>query len=555
MPFTMKFRDRPTRVTRAAFALIVMVLPCPARAQPGVLDYGPHAVGFRSVLEPDRSRMLRARTTFDGTPVAGAPTVPMQISLWYPAQLDQVTAPLTTGDYRRLSRQPPRDVFAMVTAWQQLLGVAGRPATEGELLRALAEPRRARRDAPPLAGRHPVILGGLESPATSSVLGEYLASHGYVVITTPSLARTVTQQATAPLIAIETQARNLEFLLAFAHGVSFADDTRLGIAGINFDGMAALTFQMRNMRADAIVSVDGWEGKAGGGATLRESPYFQPVQMRVPYLVFEQDEPSVPAPLAHDRSVWDALKYSDRQWYVLREFGHVYLTTDQLTAPNLPAEAVEGYKFLYGTIREFFDAHVRKASPLGITRSRAVVKERHAAPALPPAPTGEEFEQLVMSGPITRAVEVFRRARRENPDLILVDEGTLNLYAFRFEQQKQVPETLAMRALAVDAFPSSARAAYNLGIAYANAGDVASARSALTRALTLLDADARMSAPEKERLRADIRQRLALEGDRTLFTTRRGVDAAWRIVDPIVNVGIPLVIYEPGSPGPSRCEA
>ena len=41
-----------------------------------------------------------------------------------------------------------------------------------------------------------------------------------------------------------------------------------------------------------------------------------------------------------------------------------------------------------------------------------------------------------------------------------------------------------------------------------------------------------------------------LDGDRTLFTTERGIDAAWRIVDPIVNNGIPLVLYEPGTNGP-----
>lgn len=51
--------------------------------------------------------------------------------------------------------------------------------------------------------------------------------------------------------------------------------------------------------------------------------------------------------------------------------------------------------------------------------------------------------------------------------------------------------------------------------------------------------------PPYERLIGD-----ALDGDRTLFTTERGVNAAWRIVDPIVNAGIPVTIYEPGSPGP-----
>jgi glucose-6-phosphate 1-dehydrogenase len=42
----------------------------------------------------------------------------------------------------------------------------------------------------------------------------------------------------------------------------------------------------------------------------------------------------------------------------------------------------------------------------------------------------------------------------------------------------------------------------------------------------------------------------ALEGDRTLFTTERGINAAWRIVDPVVNAGIPVKVYEPGSAGP-----
>jgi glucose-6-phosphate 1-dehydrogenase len=56
--------------------------------------------------------------------------------------------------------------------------------------------------------------------------------------------------------------------------------------------------------------------------------------------------------------------------------------------------------------------------------------------------------------------------------------------------------------------------------------------------------------PPDERLIGD-----ALEGDRTLFTTERGINAAWRIVDPVVNAGIPVVIYEPGSSGPDVSNA
>ncbi len=51
--------------------------------------------------------------------------------------------------------------------------------------------------------------------------------------------------------------------------------------------------------------------------------------------------------------------------------------------------------------------------------------------------------------------------------------------------------------------------------------------------------------PPYERLIGD-----ALEGDRTLFTTERGINAAWRIVDPVVNAGIPVAAYACGSRGP-----
>jgi glucose-6-phosphate 1-dehydrogenase len=41
----------------------------------------------------------------------------------------------------------------------------------------------------------------------------------------------------------------------------------------------------------------------------------------------------------------------------------------------------------------------------------------------------------------------------------------------------------------------------------------------------------------------------ALEGDRTLFTSLRSVEAAWRIVDPVVGKGLPVTEYLPGSAG------
>ncbi len=44
----------------------------------------------------------------------------------------------------------------------------------------------------------------------------------------------------------------------------------------------------------------------------------------------------------------------------------------------------------------------------------------------------------------------------------------------------------------------------------------------------------------------------AIEGDATLFATRDSIEAAWRVVDPILSADAPPIVYEPGSWGPDE---
>jgi glucose-6-phosphate 1-dehydrogenase len=46
----------------------------------------------------------------------------------------------------------------------------------------------------------------------------------------------------------------------------------------------------------------------------------------------------------------------------------------------------------------------------------------------------------------------------------------------------------------------------------------------------------------------------AMKGDATLFARQDGVEAAWRIVDPILTMDTPVHVYEPGSWGPPEAE-
>jgi hypothetical protein len=68
----------------------------------------------------------------------------------------------------------------------------------------------------------------------------------------------------------------------------------------------------------------------------------------------------VPPGLAHDRTVWDALEYSTRYWFVLKGFNHIHLISDLGHSASLSPDQVDSYLYFYRTIRRFLDAYVRK---------------------------------------------------------------------------------------------------------------------------------------------------------------------------------------------------
>ena len=119
-----------------------------------------------------------------------------------------------------------------------------------------------------------------------------------------------------------------------------------------------------------------------------------------------------------------------------------------------------------------------------------------------------------MSGRIDEAASIYRAAKAANPELVLFDEGTIGLYAFRYDQRKLTTEALELRRLAAEAFPESATAAHQRGIAAAAAGNLPEARSEFERTLRLLgdSGPTGLSAARKDDIRRDVEKRLAALG-------------------------------------------
>jgi predicted dienelactone hydrolase len=225
------------------------------------LERGPNGVGFRVVQQYDYSRSYREKNdVVDGTPFTGERARPVQTLIWYPAASSGARIPYS--DYIRTEASD--DHFgrskAEVDAFMaRTLKSASAAVGEAQAKALFAQRMLAVRDAAPLAGKYPVVVyapGGGSPAHEAADVGEYLASHGYVVIASRNLG-TRSYLMTVDREGAETQARDIGFLISYAYTLPFADTAHIAAAGWSWGGMTNLFAAAADNRISAVISLDG----------------------------------------------------------------------------------------------------------------------------------------------------------------------------------------------------------------------------------------------------------------------------------------------------------
>jgi dienelactone hydrolase len=247
------------------------------------LAHGSYGVGFKAVALWDHTRTL------------GSGARPLQVSIWYPAAPKASAPRMRLREYAWLATLPgqlPReDAAAHRTAERLLIDSIYQTADTARVRRAFDATTSAVRDAAPARGRFPVVVYAPGRDGVSfdnSALMEDLASHGYLVIASPSWGPDGPMPA--GFEGLECEARDMEFLLAYARGLPDADTTRTAVMGFSWGGMADILVAMRNASIDAVVTLDGsiayWYERRFKG-----EPFVDPDHLRVPVLFLKQGDP------------------------------------------------------------------------------------------------------------------------------------------------------------------------------------------------------------------------------------------------------------------------
>src|SRR5690606_8169727 len=151
-----------------------------------------------------------------------------------------------------------------------------------------------------------------ETPVAFAAMAEYLAGHGFVVAISPLMG------TDSPFVRIdaqdlETQIRDLEFVIGQVRRLPFVSRERLGLFGFDMGGMAALVLTMRNPDVDALLTADAGVLYPHPSGVPGELPDHDPSALDVPWLHATRSAAAAPPPgLSEGESLFARAVHSDR---------------------------------------------------------------------------------------------------------------------------------------------------------------------------------------------------------------------------------------------------
>jgi dienelactone hydrolase len=448
------------------------------------LQYGEYNVGFKHYLRIDSTRTYLIENDFNNKLVFR----PIPISIWYPAKIsDKNSKHLSVLDYLEIlkeeeeSKNLPNE---LLLDW--FPGLGDTPENRVHL----TEKTKALSNVTFLEGKFPVVVYAPSYQASSIenfALLEYLASNGFVVISSPSRGTDTRWLEGGTTKDMETQSRDVEFLLKEIRKYEQVDYDRVALTGFSFGGLANAITVMKNKSIGALISLDGTERY--NYPVLEKSSYFNLNRVDIPYVHFAQKDipeevltsDNIPAELNYKFQLYDSLNYSSVHSYKLHDLTHTNFSTigvlfayRDTRQDKSDDKIMASYKLVSEHTLQFLNATLKNQenakkfienSPLENNISKSLISKKMKK-AVEKEFSYLDFKDLALDQQYRDLIPLYRKTMAKHPSLKL-EEGMLNNLGLRLSfNAGKMEQGINVFLLAIHIYPKSANLYDSLALAY-----------------------------------------------------------------------------------------
>ena len=448
------------------------------------LKNGAYNVGFKHYTMIDSTRLYRIAEDFNNQSI----NRPIPISIWYPAEIKN-------GNYKQLTVLDYLEVLKEEEEWENLPTeflldwfpyLWNTPQNNAHL----SEKVTAFSDTAFLDGKFPVIVYAASYQSSSIenfALFEFLASNGFVVISCPSRGTDTRWLEGGTTKDMETQSRDVEFLLKEIHKYESIDFDRIALIGFSFGGLANTLTVMKNKSISALVSLDGTERY--NYPVLKKSPYFDLDRLNIPYIHFAQKKipeevltsDKIPAELNYKFQLYDSIKYSNAYSYKFHDLSHSYFSSFGVLFANRDkrqdksdVKIMASYKLLSEYTLQFLNATLKNEenakefienSPDKNGISETLISKKMKK-SLESEFDHKDFFDLALNQNYQDLIPLYQKTIKKHPKFQL-KEWMLNKKGQRLSLNlSKIEESTNVFSLALHIYPKSANLYDSLALAY-----------------------------------------------------------------------------------------
>jgi len=452
------------------------------------LNFGNYRVGFKHYITSDSTRTYSRIYDYNNRKIPR----PISTSIWFPSQqATEGKARFEILDYLEILKQEeewehlPNE---QILNWFYYANTTGNQAHLKE--KTIAYPDLEFAD-----GQFPIVVYTPSYQASSIEnfgLCEYLASHGYIVISSPSRGTDTRWFSRNNSKEMETQARDVEFLIKEVSKLPIANSNKVATIGFSFGGLANILSQTRNDNINAVVSLDGTERYQF--ELLSKSPFFEPRKIDVPYIHMAQKdipdvvlkEENIDSELNSKFQLYDSIINSKAYSLKFHNLTHSYFSTlgvlfqqRDKRQDKTDSEIMESYKWVSIYTLNFLDANLKneenavkfidnnprdngikqglltKLGKIGVNQNF----------------TFEDFNELALKQGYNNLYSLYVATKKKNPTME-IPEGKLNTLGLQLIFNPNTSEQgINIFSLATKLYPNSANLFDSLAEAYLFVGN------------------------------------------------------------------------------------